>query len=96
MAAIHGVDYYNDSKATNVDATAKAIASFPGNIHLILEVKTRTRTTPSSMLSCGAGQSGLHHRFGGRKDRKADFRRVTRSFIPVRWRPRSTRRLARR
>jgi UDP-N-acetylmuramoylalanine--D-glutamate ligase len=36
VAAIHGVDYYNDSKATNVDATAKAIASFPGNIHLIL------------------------------------------------------------
>jgi UDP-N-acetylmuramoylalanine--D-glutamate ligase len=30
VAAIHGVDYYNDSKATNVDATAKAIASFPG------------------------------------------------------------------
>jgi UDP-N-acetylmuramoylalanine--D-glutamate ligase len=36
VAAIRGVDYYNDSKATNVDATAKAIASFPGNIHLIL------------------------------------------------------------
>jgi UDP-N-acetylmuramoylalanine--D-glutamate ligase len=41
VATIHGVDYYNDSKATNVDATAKAIASFPGNIHLILGGKDK-------------------------------------------------------
>jgi UDP-N-acetylmuramoylalanine--D-glutamate ligase len=41
VANIHGVDYYNDSKATNVDATAKAIASFPGNIHLILGGKDK-------------------------------------------------------
>src|SRR5271168_5296623 len=41
VAAIHGGDYYNDSNATNVDATAKAIASFPGNIHLILGGKDK-------------------------------------------------------
>ena len=41
VTSIHGVDYYNDSKATNVDATAKAIASFPGNIHLILGGKDK-------------------------------------------------------
>ena len=41
VTAIHGVEYYNDSKATNVDATAKAIASFPGNIHLILGGKDK-------------------------------------------------------
>jgi UDP-N-acetylmuramoylalanine--D-glutamate ligase len=41
VASIHGVDYFNDSKATNVDATAKAIASFPGNIHLILGGKDK-------------------------------------------------------
>jgi UDP-N-acetylmuramoylalanine--D-glutamate ligase len=41
VACINGVDYYNDSKATNVDATAKAIASFPGNIHLILGGKDK-------------------------------------------------------
>jgi len=41
VASIHGVDYYNDSKATNVDATSKAIASFPGNIHLILGGKDK-------------------------------------------------------
>jgi UDP-N-acetylmuramoylalanine--D-glutamate ligase len=36
VASVNGVDYYNDSKATNVDATIKALESFPGNIHLIL------------------------------------------------------------
>ena len=41
VAEINGVDYYNDSKATNVDAAAKAIASFPGGIHLILGGKDK-------------------------------------------------------
>jgi UDP-N-acetylmuramoylalanine--D-glutamate ligase len=37
----NGVEYYNDSKATNVDAAAKAIAAFPGGIHLILGGKDK-------------------------------------------------------
>ena len=41
MATINGVEFYNDSKATNVDATAKAIAAFPGCIHLILGGKDK-------------------------------------------------------
>ncbi len=41
VATIKGVEYYNDSKATNVDATIKAIESFPGNIHLILGGKDK-------------------------------------------------------
>jgi UDP-N-acetylmuramoylalanine--D-glutamate ligase len=36
VATIRGVQYYNDSKATNVDATIKALESFPTNVHLIL------------------------------------------------------------
>jgi UDP-N-acetylmuramoylalanine--D-glutamate ligase len=32
---LDGVPYYNDSKATNVDAAIKALESFPGNIVLI-------------------------------------------------------------
>ena len=30
VATVRGVQYYNDSKATNVDATIKALESFPG------------------------------------------------------------------
>ena len=41
VAMIRGVDYYNDSKATNVDATIKALESFPANIHLILGGKDK-------------------------------------------------------
>jgi len=41
VASIRGVEYYNDSKATNVDATIKALESFPGNIHLILGGKDK-------------------------------------------------------
>ncbi len=41
VAKIAGVEYYNDSKATNVDATIKALESFPANIHLILGGKDK-------------------------------------------------------
>jgi UDP-N-acetylmuramoylalanine--D-glutamate ligase len=41
VATIHGVGFYNDSKATNVDATIKALESFPGNIHIILGGKDK-------------------------------------------------------
>jgi len=41
VATIGGVDYYNDSKATNVDATIKAIESFPAKLHLILGGKDK-------------------------------------------------------
>ncbi len=41
VATIRGVDYYNDSKATNVDATITALESFPANIHLILGGKDK-------------------------------------------------------
>jgi UDP-N-acetylmuramoylalanine--D-glutamate ligase len=41
VATVRGVEYYNDSKATNVDATIKALESFRGNIHLILGGKDK-------------------------------------------------------
>jgi UDP-N-acetylmuramoylalanine--D-glutamate ligase len=41
VATVNGVDFYNDSKATNVDATAKALAAFPSGIHLILGGKDK-------------------------------------------------------
>ncbi|GAC1700971.1 MAG: UDP-N-acetylmuramoyl-L-alanine--D-glutamate ligase [Candidatus Acidiferrum sp.] len=36
VAKIDGVSYYNDSKATNVDATIKALEAFPGRVLVIL------------------------------------------------------------
>ncbi|MDD5542034.1 MAG: UDP-N-acetylmuramoyl-L-alanine--D-glutamate ligase [Acidobacteriia bacterium] len=41
VAEIRGVRYYNDSKATNVDSTIKALESFDGNVILILGGKDK-------------------------------------------------------
>jgi UDP-N-acetylmuramoylalanine--D-glutamate ligase len=41
VRVLDGVEFYNDSKATNVDATMKAVASFAGGIHLILGGKDK-------------------------------------------------------
>src|SRR6202008_1012099 len=40
-AEIRGVSYYNHSKATNVDATLKALDAFPGRILVILGGKDK-------------------------------------------------------
>jgi len=52
VATINGVEFYNDSKATNVDATAKALGAFAGGIHLILGGKDKGSdyTTLSPLL----------------------------------------------
>jgi UDP-N-acetylmuramoylalanine--D-glutamate ligase len=41
VAEVGGVRYYNDSKATNVDATRKALDSFPGSILIVLGGKDK-------------------------------------------------------
>jgi UDP-N-acetylmuramoylalanine--D-glutamate ligase len=38
---VAGVDYYNDSKATSVDATLKALDAFPGGVWIILGGKDK-------------------------------------------------------
>jgi len=41
VTEIHGVRFYNDSKAKNVDATLKALEAFPGRIIVILGGKDK-------------------------------------------------------
>jgi UDP-N-acetylmuramoylalanine--D-glutamate ligase len=41
VKVVNGIEFYNDSKATNVDAAMKAVASFTGGIHLILGGKDK-------------------------------------------------------
>jgi UDP-N-acetylmuramoylalanine--D-glutamate ligase len=41
VRCLQGVDYFNDSKATNVDAAIKAVEAFPSGIHLILGGKDK-------------------------------------------------------
>jgi UDP-N-acetylmuramoylalanine--D-glutamate ligase len=41
VAKVRGVEFYNDSKATNVDATKKALEAFKGGVHLILGGKDK-------------------------------------------------------
>jgi UDP-N-acetylmuramoylalanine--D-glutamate ligase len=41
VRTLNGVDFYNDSKATNVDATLKAIEAFPGRLWIILGGKDK-------------------------------------------------------
>jgi len=41
VAEISGVNFFNDSKATNVDATIKALESFPGGLFVILGGKDK-------------------------------------------------------
>ncbi len=41
VAKIRDILFFNDSKATNVDATKKALEAFPGGVHLILGGKDK-------------------------------------------------------
>jgi UDP-N-acetylmuramoylalanine--D-glutamate ligase len=41
VAEINGVNFYNDSKATNVDAAAKSLEAFPGGLVVILGGKDK-------------------------------------------------------
>jgi UDP-N-acetylmuramoylalanine--D-glutamate ligase len=41
VSTVSGVEYFNDSKATNVDATLKALDAFPGNVLVILGGKDK-------------------------------------------------------
>lgn len=57
VAEIAGVRYYNDSKATNVDATLKALDSFPGRVLVILGGKDKD--SDYTLLRASLGQKAV-------------------------------------
>jgi UDP-N-acetylmuramoylalanine--D-glutamate ligase len=75
VATISGVDYFNDSKATNVDATLKALDAFPGNVLLILGGKDKggdysilrepLRSHVRMALLIGAAANKIEQEIGG-------------------------------
>jgi UDP-N-acetylmuramoylalanine--D-glutamate ligase len=70
-----GVKYYNDSKATNVDATQKAIEAFAGGIQLILGGKDKNsdytvlapllRERVKTVITIGSAAEKIEHQLGG-------------------------------
>ncbi len=68
---VNGVDYYNDSKATNVDATLKSIEAFDGPIWIILGGKDKgsdytvlaepLRAKARAVLLIGAAAEKIEH-----------------------------------
>jgi UDP-N-acetylmuramoylalanine--D-glutamate ligase len=75
VAEIHGVRYYNDSKATNVDATLKALEAFPGRLVVILGGKDKDsdysvlrpalRDKAILVLLIGAAAKKIEHQIEG-------------------------------
>ena len=87
VATISGVEYFNDSKATNVDATLKALDAFPGNVLVILGGKDKGSDYSDS--APGAAQPRAHgaaDRQRGGQDRSANCRRQFPSSARRRWR----------
>ncbi len=75
VANVNGADFYNDSKATNVDATIKAIAAFPRGVHLILGGKDKNsdytllapllRQRVKSVYTIGSAAEKIEHQLAG-------------------------------
>ena len=72
VAEINGVKFYNDSKATSVDATTKAIDSFEGNLWIILGGKDKGSDYTVLRNRLHRKARGGAHRRSGRQDRIAD------------------------
>jgi UDP-N-acetylmuramoylalanine--D-glutamate ligase len=75
VAAISGVEYFNDSKATNVDATLKALDAFSGDLLVILGGKDKgsdytilrktLRRHTRAVLLIGAAADKIEEQLGG-------------------------------
>jgi UDP-N-acetylmuramoylalanine--D-glutamate ligase len=75
VAEISGVSFFNDSKATNVDAAIKALEAFPGGLFVILGGKDKgsdyapliplLRDRAKLVLLIGAAAEKIAHQIGG-------------------------------
>jgi len=75
VATVRGVDYYNDSKATNVDATKKALEAFGSGVRLILggkdknsdytELNDLLRERCKSVYTIGSAAEKIEHQLAG-------------------------------
>jgi UDP-N-acetylmuramoylalanine--D-glutamate ligase len=74
VAEIDGVTYFDDSKATNVGATAKSLESFPGDVVLILggkdkggafaDLRTAIRERVAHLVLMGAAREAIAAQIG--------------------------------
>ena len=77
VATVAGVTYVNDSKATNVDATLKALTAYSGPVHLILggkdkgspfdELAAATEGLVKEAILIGAAAARLEPAFAARR-----------------------------
>jgi UDP-N-acetylmuramoylalanine--D-glutamate ligase len=80
VGSVRGIDYYDDSKATNLDATARALASFPpSSVHLILGGKDKGADWSS--LAPLAGRQALQILLVG--EAAAVIRRALAGVVPL-------------
>jgi len=69
---VGGVECFNDSKATNVDATCKALEAFPGRRLIVLLGGDDKGTDLSSLVESVHGHAGVAVCFGAAGSRFAD------------------------
>ena len=58
--SVNGVAYVNDSKATNVEATLKALAAYPEGTHLILGGRDKASDYRPVARACARGCRGVY------------------------------------